>query len=54
MNKTKDGVILCKDGFHATTHSAKDFEQMGKTLNNAYEIEEVNNSSLFLIITKDK
>jgi 2-polyprenyl-6-hydroxyphenyl methylase/3-demethylubiquinone-9 3-methyltransferase len=50
--KTKDGVIVCKDGFHATTLSPEDMEAIGKASGFPYEITEVDESSVFLIITK--
>ncbi len=51
-NKTKDGVIICEDGFRATTQSEEDFEEIGDFLGYPYEIKEVDESSLFLIIHK--
>jgi len=50
--KTKDGIIICKDGFHATTHSPEDMDMIGKSLSYAYKITEVDESSIFLVITK--
>lgn len=52
LEKTKDGKIVCKDGFIATTHSVDDFHEMGKALNYTYEIKEVKDSSLFFVVTK--
>lgn len=52
IEKTKDGVIICKDGFKATTISPEYFEEIGKSLGYPFEIKEVDESSLFLIITK--
>ncbi len=52
MEKTKDGVIICKDGFRATTHSAEELDAIGKAWGFPYDIIEVDNSSLFLVITK--
>lgn len=53
MEKTKDGVIVCKDGFRATTHSPEDMDWFGKTSGLAYEVTEVDESSIFLIVTKN-
>jgi 2-polyprenyl-6-hydroxyphenyl methylase/3-demethylubiquinone-9 3-methyltransferase len=50
--KTKDGVIVCKDGFRATTFTKNDFAKLGKASGYQYEIQEVDESSLFLIIIK--
>lgn len=49
---TKDGVIVCKDGFRAVTHSPEDFKKIGESLRLPYEIHEVDESSLFLVIHK--
>ncbi len=49
---TKDGKIVCKDGFSATTFSASDLERLGKASKHKYVIQEVDNSSIFLIIQK--
>lgn len=51
-DKTRDGNIVCKDGFIATTHSREDFRKIGQDLGYPYHIEKVDNSSLFLIIEK--
>ena len=48
--KTGDGVIICKDGFKATTHSPEQLEEIGNSLGLPYRIEEVDKSSLFLIV----
>lgn len=52
-SKTKDGVIVCKDGFRATTHSPEDFEKIGRASGYPYEVCEVDESSVFLIIRKN-
>ena len=44
---TKDGVIVCKDGFTATTVSAEAFRALTEDLDAAVEMVEVNASSLF-------
>lgn len=53
-DKTKDGVIICKDGFKAITFTEEDFEKLAKATGYKYSIEEVDGSSLFLIIKKEK
>ena len=45
--KTKDGVIVCKDGFTATTVRGKDFLALTTHLNVDVRIVEVDESSLF-------
>ena len=54
LNKTKDGVIICKDGFKATTHTPQHFKEIGESSGFKYQIKEVDESSLFLIISKDQ
>ena len=51
--QTKDGVIVCKDGFRAVTFTENDFAKFGESSGCRYEMQEVDESSLFLIITKD-
>lgn len=51
-NKTKNGVIICKGGFEATTHSPEDFEKIGQELGYPYQVQEVDESSVFLIVHK--
>jgi len=50
LEKTKDGVIICKDGFKSITHSLKDLEEIGKSLGYQYFIKEVDESSIFLVV----
>ncbi|CDZ75515.1 hypothetical protein ING2D1G_1377 [Peptoniphilus sp. ING2-D1G] len=50
--KTKDGVIVCEDGFKAITFSEDELRRLGDETGYNYAIEEVDNSSLFLIINK--
>jgi 2-polyprenyl-6-hydroxyphenyl methylase/3-demethylubiquinone-9 3-methyltransferase len=50
--QTKDGVIICKDGFRAVTFTEEDFVRLGEASGYKYEIHEIDESSLFLIITK--
>lgn len=54
MEKTKNGNIYCDDGFEATTFTENDFDKIGKSTGYCYSIEEVDESSLFLIIDKSK
>lgn len=50
--KTKNGVIICKGGFKATIHSPEDFEKIGEELGYPYKVQEVDESSVFLIVHK--
>jgi 2-polyprenyl-6-hydroxyphenyl methylase/3-demethylubiquinone-9 3-methyltransferase len=50
--KTKDGIIICKDGFKATTYSSSDFQELIEKLNLQATITEVDSSSLFCVIEK--
>ncbi|WP_246637639.1 class I SAM-dependent methyltransferase [Crassaminicella profunda] len=52
LDKTKDGVIICKDGFKAITHTPKDLKMIGSLSGYEYQIQEVDESSVFLIIHK--
>ena len=52
MEKTENGVIICKDGFRATTHSIDDLEKIGLSTNCRWQIFEVDDSSIFLVIEK--
>ncbi len=49
-DKTKDGIIECKDGFKATTFTVADFLQLTDDLRLNAHIEEVDDSSIFCII----
>lgn len=51
--KTKNGVIICKDGFQATTQSPEDFQKIGQELGYPYQLQEVDESSVFLIVHKN-
>ncbi|NHZ85625.1 MAG: methyltransferase domain-containing protein [Planctomycetia bacterium] len=44
---TKNGVIVCKDGFRATTYSGKDFLELASHFNSQTTIHEIDNSSVF-------
>ena len=48
--KTGDGVIVCKDGFRATTVSPQEFLSLTSGLNIVSEIVEVDNSSVFCVM----
>lgn len=50
--QTKNGVIACKDGFCSTTQTIEDYKAIGDSCGYPYQIQEVDNSSLFLIIKK--
>ena len=52
LEKTKNGIIACKDGFVATTFSEDEFKEIGEESGYHYYIEEVDESSLFLILEK--
>ena len=52
MEKTQNGIIICKDGFRATTHSIADLEKIGRSTNCLWQIFEVDDSSIFLVIEK--
>jgi 2-polyprenyl-6-hydroxyphenyl methylase/3-demethylubiquinone-9 3-methyltransferase len=53
MENTGDGVIVCKDGFRATTRSPEEFEKIGRMTGYPFKIVEVDDSSLFLVIIKE-
>jgi 2-polyprenyl-6-hydroxyphenyl methylase/3-demethylubiquinone-9 3-methyltransferase len=44
---TRDGVIMCKDGFKATTMRPRDFAELAARLDLDAAITEVDESSLF-------
>ncbi len=46
-SSTGNGVIVCKDGFRATTFSKEDFNILVAGLKKDYKITEVDNSSIF-------
>jgi 2-polyprenyl-6-hydroxyphenyl methylase/3-demethylubiquinone-9 3-methyltransferase len=51
---TKNGEIVCKDGFRADTMSENDFKALLKDFEYDFQIIEVDNSSLFCIIDVSK
>ncbi len=53
FEKTGNGEIHCKDGFKATTFSEDDFREIGEKTGYKYEVIEVDQSSLFLVVWKD-
>jgi len=52
LEQTKDGVIVGKDGFRAVTHTSEQLNEIGKASGHFYELREVGESSVFLVITK--
>lgn len=50
--KTQNGVIACKDDFKAVTHSIDSLRKIGEESGYPYYVEEVDESSVFLIICK--
>jgi 2-polyprenyl-6-hydroxyphenyl methylase/3-demethylubiquinone-9 3-methyltransferase len=50
--RTKDGVIVCKDGFTATTISGDDFLALTTQLDADVRVVEVDESSLFCEIVR--
>ncbi len=52
-DKTQNGVIICKDGFRATIHLPEDFQKIGEESGYPYQVQEVDESSVFLIIYKN-
>ena len=49
---TKNGVIVCKDGFRATTVNQNDFHELASSIGYSVEINEIDESSVFCIIRK--
>jgi 2-polyprenyl-6-hydroxyphenyl methylase/3-demethylubiquinone-9 3-methyltransferase len=49
-DKTGDGIIVCKDGFRATTVSSEEFLSLTSGLNFDTEIVEVDSSSIFCVM----
>ncbi|UCE13917.1 MAG: class I SAM-dependent methyltransferase [Candidatus Heimdallarchaeota archaeon] len=50
LEKTGKGVIICKDGFKATTYTRADFFNLAKELRLKTTIEEIDESSVFCVI----
>ena len=54
-NKTHDGTIVCNDGFTAITVAPEQFDELCSELKNiSYTIEEVDESSVFCVISPKK
>lgn len=53
FEKSIHGEIVCQDGFTATTHTEEDFLHFASALPYPYEIQEVDRSSVFLVIHKN-
>ena len=53
MEKTGGGAIVCRDGFTAATFSREALEELGRFSGQAFTVEEVDRSSLFLTIEKE-
>ena len=53
MEKTGNGRIVCKDGFTATTFDHGDMERLGKASGHPYRVEEMKDSSIFLILRNE-
>lgn len=51
-DRTKDGIIVCRDGFEARTFSLEDLEALGNAIGCDHFLEEVDASSVFLVVTK--
>lgn len=51
--KTKDGVIVCKDGFRATTVNPKQFLEFSSGSNASISIDEIDSSSVFCRLVKN-
>jgi len=44
---TRDGIIICKDGFKATTFNKNQFEQLLSEIGKEYKLVEIDESSIF-------
>lgn len=53
-DQTMDGVIVCKDGFRATTFGMKEFTDLTAELGISAQLKEVDESSIFCEIHVDK
>ncbi|MDI9371169.1 MAG: class I SAM-dependent methyltransferase [Synergistaceae bacterium] len=54
MEKTGDGVIVCKDGFTATTFDHAALERLGEECGRRFSVEDVGGSSIFLTIHDER
>lgn len=50
--KTADGLIVCNDGFIAKTFSEEDLHKLGGISGFPYKVQTVDDSSVFLVISK--
>jgi SAM-dependent methyltransferase len=50
---TGNGVIVCKDGFRATTFNRKEFEKLAGKTGDDFKVYEIDDSSIFCEITTD-
>ncbi len=50
---TREGRVVCKDGFVSTSFSREELDNLGKALKVPYEVKEVDESSLFLFLDKE-
>lgn len=51
--ETRNGVIVCEGGFRAMTHSPEELRKIGEESGYPYRVQEVDESSVFLIIHKN-
>lgn len=51
-SRTRDGVIVCRDGFRATTLRPEELQEMADGLEASVTLEETDQSSLFAVIRK--
>lgn len=52
MERTRDGEIICKDGFRSSALSPEEMDRIGKSTGYAYYVAETDQSSIFLVISK--
>lgn len=52
MEKTRDGEIICKDGFRSSALSPEEMDRIGRSTGCTYYVTEADQSSLFLVISK--
>ncbi len=52
--QTREGIIVCKDGFRATTFREEDFQELTSALGLKAKIMEIDNSSVFCEIEVEK
>ena len=52
FEKTGNGVIICRDGFKASTFRKEDFQELLKKMKLKGTIKEIDNSSIFCVIIK--